>query len=90
VLGDALPADKRAILTTWLETNTTGAQDVRAGVPRSWTVADKTGRANDVAIAWPPNRAPLVIAVMSDRAGYDTPVQVAIIAEAAEFVSTAL
>ncbi|HEY3753569.1 MAG TPA: class A beta-lactamase [Pseudonocardiaceae bacterium] len=95
VLGDALPADKRAILTTWLKTNTTGAQDVRAGVPRSWTVADKTGhgdygRANDVAIAWPPNRAPLVIAVMSDRAGYDTPVQVAIIAEAAEYVSTAL
>lgn len=87
VLGDALTADRRALLRDWLERNTTGAERIRAGVPAHWTVADKTGtgdygRANDIAIVWPPDAAPLVIAVMSERGGYDTPPVEALIAEA--------
>jgi beta-lactamase class A len=41
---------------------------IRAGVPKTWTVGDKTGRCgneatNDVAIIRPPGRAPLVVAI---------------------------
>ncbi|RJL34273.1 class A beta-lactamase [Bailinhaonella thermotolerans] len=74
ILGDALPEAERALLTGWLKRNATpvGRLRVRAGVPRGWTVADKTGtgrygRANDVAVVWPPGAPPLVIAVMTDR-----------------------
>jgi beta-lactamase class A len=87
VLGDALTADRRALLKDWLVRNTIAADRVRAGVPQGWTVADKTGtgdygRANDIAIVWPPGAAPLVIAVMSERSGYHTsPVEI-LIAEA--------
>ncbi|MGW3497329.1 class A beta-lactamase [Streptomyces sp. NPDC001020] len=87
VVGDALSADRRAQLKDWLERNTTGARRIRAGLPRGWTVADKTGtgdygRANDIAIVWPPGGAPLVVAIMSDRPGYDTPPRESLIAEA--------
>jgi beta-lactamase class A len=41
---------------------------IRAGVPKSWTVGDKTGRGangatNDIAIIRPPGRAPLLLAI---------------------------
>ncbi|WP_435872135.1 class A beta-lactamase [Microbispora rosea] len=87
VLGEALSAGKRALLKDWLVRNTTGAKRVRAGLPKGWTVADKTGtgdygRANDIAIVWPPHAAPLVMAIMSDRPGYHTPPKDSLIAEA--------
>jgi beta-lactamase class A len=86
VLGNALTADKRALLTDWLKGTLTGSKRIRAGLPQGWTVADKTGtgdygRANDIAIAWPPEGAPLVIAVMSDRPGYNSPPDESLIAE---------
>ena len=86
VLGEVLTADKRALLTDWLHRNTTGTQRIQAGLPQGWTVADKTGtgdygRANDIAIVWPPTGAPLVVAIMSDRSGYDTPPEDSLIAE---------
>ncbi len=43
VLGDALTPDKREVLAGWLRGNTTGVEQIRAGVPPGWTVADKTG-----------------------------------------------
>jgi beta-lactamase class A len=87
VLGDALTSDKSALLKDWLERNTTGAERIRAGLPKGWTVADKTGtgdygRANDIAIVWPPHTAPLVVAIMSDRSGYSTPAKDSLIVEA--------
>ncbi|MCX5109395.1 hypothetical protein OOK13_12795 [Streptomyces sp. NBC_00378] len=50
-------------------------------------MADKTGtgnygRANDIAVIWPPRTAPLVVAVMTDRPGYRTPPKNSLIAEA--------
>jgi beta-lactamase class A len=93
VLGDALPADRRALLKDWLERSTTGAKRIRAGLPKGWAVADKTGtgdygRANDIAIMWPPHTAPLVAAIMSDRSGYTTPAKDALVADAtAQLVS---
>lgn len=72
VLGDALPADRRALLTSWLKANTTGGPYIRAGVPAGWIVGDKTGNGdygtrNDIAVLWPTHGAPIVIAVLSNR-----------------------
>ncbi|MFF1276110.1 class A beta-lactamase [Streptomyces marokkonensis] len=91
VLGDALPAAERTTLTDWLVRSTTGGRRIRAGVPRGWTVGDKTGtgswgRANDVAVLWPGRGAPLVMAVMTDRPGRDAAPSDALIAEAARRV----
>jgi beta-lactamase class A len=58
----------RARLTDWLETCRTGADRLRAGFPATWRLAHKTGSGehnaiNDVGVAWPPERAPIIIAV---------------------------
>ncbi|MEV6136590.1 class A beta-lactamase [Nocardia sp. NPDC051990] len=97
VLGDALPADKRAFLRELLERNATGAgaRRIRAGVPKGWTVADKTGTGdygtlNDIGIVWPPNAEPIVVAIMSSRTAQDAEYNEALIAEAAAYVVAAL
>ncbi|WP_446221287.1 class A beta-lactamase [Nocardia sp. IBHARD005] len=72
VLGTALDDPERAQLTDWLLASATGAKRVKAGLPADWKVGDKTGSpaygsALDVAIAWPPGRAPLVLAVLTTK-----------------------
>ncbi|MCV6984813.1 class A beta-lactamase [Mycobacterium shinjukuense] len=96
-LGDALPPDKRAMLTDWLARSTTGAKRIRAGFPADWKVIDKTGtgdygRANDVAVVWSPGGAAQVVAIMSDRVtgGYDAQPSEALIAAAATRIAEAL
>jgi beta-lactamase class A len=64
--GDALSPASRVQLADWLIATTTGDQRIRAGLPQGWRVGDKTGTSgngitNDIAIAWPPGRAPLLI-----------------------------
>ncbi|MEU5263567.1 class A beta-lactamase [Amycolatopsis sp. NPDC021455] len=80
LLGTALPPEQRALLTDTMRANLTGGALIRAGTPAGWTVADKTGTGeyatrNDIAVVWPPGRAPIVLVVMSDRktehAGHD-------------------
>ncbi|MFF5703840.1 class A beta-lactamase [Streptomyces sp. NPDC012794] len=95
VLGDVLGAGKRALLTDWLKRNTTGGALIRAGVPATWEVGDKTGGGgygtrNDIAVAWPPGATPLVIAVLSSRGTPDAAYDDALIARAATTVVTAL
>lgn len=68
VLGDALTTPDRDRLIDWLSHNEVGGPLLRAGVPESWIVADRTGAAGYgtrgvVAVMWPPERAPLVAAV---------------------------
>jgi beta-lactamase class A len=63
----ALSIESRERLIEWMVSSETGKNRLRAGLPREWRVADKTGTgergaANDVAIAWPPNRGPILIA----------------------------
>jgi beta-lactamase class A len=67
-LGDALAEAQRGQLLAWMTGNTTGGQRIRAGVPRGWIVADKTGTGdygttNDIAVLWPPGGAPIVAAI---------------------------
>jgi beta-lactamase class A len=94
-LGDALDADDRALLTGWLRANTTGGALIRAGVPAGWEVGDKTGNGaygtrNDIAVLWPPDRAPIVLAVMSSRDEQDAEHDDALIAAAARAAVAAL
>lgn len=96
VLGDALGRPERARLTQWLTTNTTGGELIRAGVPKGWTVGDKTGAGstygtrNDIAVVWPPGTAPLVLAVLSNRADADADYDNTLIAKAASAAVAAL
>ena len=67
LLGDALAPASRGRLEGWLRGNTTGDARLRAGFPKAWRVGDKTGSGangttNDLAIVWPPGRAPLLVA----------------------------
>jgi beta-lactamase class A len=67
LVGDVLSARSRDMLQQWLKDSTTGLERLRAGLPSGWIAGDKTGTgvngaANDVAIAWPPNGSPILIA----------------------------
>jgi beta-lactamase class A len=95
VLGDVLAGERRDLLQDLLVRNTTGDARIRAGVPAGWRVADKTGTggygtANDVAVVWPPGRAPVVVALMSSRGQRYAEVDESLLAEAAGRVASAL
>ncbi|MGH0429684.1 class A beta-lactamase Bla1 [Bacillus hominis] len=94
-VGNALPAHKRNILTDWMRGNATGDKLIRAGVPTDWEVGDKSGAAsygtrNDIAIVWPPNRAPIIIAILSSRDEKEATYDNQLIAEATEIIVNAL
>ncbi|MFP3919186.1 class A beta-lactamase [Lysinibacillus telephonicus] len=95
VISDLLPSEKQALIKDWLVGNTTGDTLIRAGVPKDWVVGDKSGAGsygtrNDIAIVWPPDRDPIVIAILSDRNIEDATYDDALIAEAAKIVINAL
>lgn len=94
-LGDALPPEKRRILTDMMRANQTGAAVIRAGTPAGWAVADKTGTGdyatrNDIAVVWPPGRPPIVLVVMSDKKTEHADHDDRLIAEAAKLAFSAL
>jgi beta-lactamase class A len=67
LLGDRLTATSRERLVGWLVGSTTGGAKLRAGLPPGWRVGDKTGMGangatNDVAIVWPVDRPPVLVA----------------------------
>ena len=68
VLGDALSEHSKEQLISWLVGNKTGDARLRARLPAGWRVGDKTGSGehgttNDVGVAWPPQSAPMLIAI---------------------------
>ncbi|WP_091483168.1 class A beta-lactamase [Gracilibacillus orientalis] len=94
-LGDFLPSNKRDLLVEWMKGNATGDALIRAGQPEGWIVGDKSGAGsygtrNDIAIVWPPNRAPIVIAVMSKHDSKDAEFNNELVAKAAEITLNAL
>ncbi|CAN1721488.1 Beta-lactamase [Hyphomicrobium sp. 1Nfss2.1] len=66
LLGNVLSKSNEKQLLDWLVANKTGDARLRAGLPSDWRVGDKTGTCkgttSDVAIVWPPNHPPLIIA----------------------------
>jgi len=65
-LGRVIAEPSRLKLTDWFVTSVAKPDRLKAGFPSQWRVGHKpgTGRGgavNDVAIAWPPGRAPIVV-----------------------------
>ncbi|KIF77355.1 beta-lactamase [Streptomyces sp. 150FB] len=94
-LGQALDPAGRDLLVGWLTANTTGGEEIRAGVPAGWRVADKTGsgnngESNDIAVVYPPGRAPLILAVYTAPTDPDSTAGSPTIAQAARIVAEAL
>jgi beta-lactamase class A len=65
------------LLIGWMVETRTGAKRLRAGFPPEWKAGDKTGtgmadgmldKYNDVAIFWPPGRAPIIVAAYYETA----------------------
>lgn len=79
ILGDTLSAASRGQLVAWMVANTTGGAKLRAGLPPTWKVGDKTGGGDhgamaDIAALWPPGRKPVFAAVYltETTASFDT------------------
>lgn len=67
LLGGGLEPDSCQRLEGWMRGSLTGGDRLRAGLPATWTIGDKTGTGdrgtvNDVAILRPPGRAPILVA----------------------------
>ncbi len=94
VLEEGLAPDHRALLQEWLRGNTTGAERIQAGLPQDWVVGDKTGggfygTTNDIAVAWPPSRPPVCIAIYFTQKKKDAPTRSDVIAKAAKIATEA-
>ena len=92
---DVLSSEDRAVLVDWLKRNTTGDKLIRAGAPDGWEVGDKTGAGgygtrNDIAVLWPPDRPPIVLAVLSSRDEKDVEPDDSLVARASELTLNAL
>ena len=77
LIGDWLSADSRALLINWMVATQTGTKRLRAGFPTQWRAGDKTGtgmtpglmdKYNDIAITWPPGKAPLIVTAYYETA----------------------
>jgi len=95
LLGKALAPASRAQLAQWMIGNKTGDARLRAGFPRDWRIGDKTGSgdhgtANDIAIAWPPGREPIIVAVYLTESTVSPERQNAAIADVARAVAAAV
>jgi beta-lactamase class A len=65
-LGETLSAASRAQLTDWMVNCKTGAKRLRAGLPGTWNIGDKTGNngkdaSGDIVVAWPKPDTPILI-----------------------------
>jgi beta-lactamase class A len=79
VLGEALSPTSRERITGWMLNCQTGANRLRAGLPSSWRIGNKTGNngkdaAGDIAVVWPPSGGP-VLACVYTRGGTPTAAQ---------------
>jgi len=94
LLGDRLRPESRARLIGWMEGATTGLQRLRAGFPAGWRMGDKTGNgangaANDLAIAYPPGRGPILVACYQSGGNAERPQRDAVHAAVARAVAAA-
>lgn len=79
-LRDGLQPGSRTQLVEWMVNCKTGANRLRAGLPSSWKIGDKTGNngkdaAGDIAVVWPKPDRPVVIAAYT-RGGQPKPAQI--------------
>ena len=68
LLGDTLSPASRDQFTAWLVANTTGAKRLRAGLPKTWTIGEKTGtsghgEAGDIGFVRPSENHTILVSV---------------------------
>ena len=74
LLGDALKPTARERLKTWMIGDRVAGALLRKALPEDWRIADKTGAGDNgsrgiIAAIWPPERAPLVVAIYITQTG---------------------
>ncbi|WP_422362899.1 class A beta-lactamase [Pyruvatibacter mobilis] len=89
---DALAPAARDQLTAWLITSKTGGTRLRAGVPDTWLVGDKTGTntegaAADIGVIWPLGHGPLIIVAYCDMPALTGDARNAVFAEVAKLAA---
>jgi beta-lactamase class A len=95
LLGETvLSAANREKLIGWMVASETGLTRLRAGLPKDWRAGDKTGTSagehnatNDVAIAWPPGKPPIIIVSYMSESTADADARNAAHAEVARIVA---
>ncbi len=95
LIENTLSPSSKQQLIAWLIGNTTGDSKLRAGVNSRWKIGDKTGAgdngaSNDVAIIWPPDQKPLLVAAYYSESTLSTEEKNAVIAQIGRIVSNAL
>jgi beta-lactamase class A len=93
MLGEALKPASRTLLQQWLRANTTGDRRLKAGLPAGWAIGDKTGTSangshNDIAVVWPPNRAPLLVTAYLARSSAPVETRDATLAKVGQLLAT--
>lgn len=92
LFGTRLDVTSRQLLKKWMLHNTTGDHRIRAGVPKHWQVADKTGTGmyygttNDIAILFPPNCPPIVVAIYFTQNKKEAKPNSQVVADVTEYV----
>ncbi|MBX6383225.1 MAG: class A beta-lactamase [Microbispora sp.] len=96
-VGRALNAKDRSRLVGWLRGNTTGDARIRAGLPKTWIIGDKTGTgptygtANDIAVVWPAKgAAPIIMAIYTNRLAADGSADDTVVARTATLLARGL
>jgi beta-lactamase class A len=95
LLGKALAPASRDQLARWMIGNKTGDTRLRAGFQQGWRIGDKTGSgdhgtANDIAIAWPPERKPIIVTAYLTESTVSPDQQNAAIADVARSIAGAI
>ncbi|MES2746573.1 MAG: class A beta-lactamase [Bdellovibrionota bacterium] len=91
LLGDALAAFARDLLLSWHIGNTTGDKRIRAGLPKGWTAAEKTGTCshgttNDAGVIWRPDGSPIVLTIYLTGRAKDAKPDDAAVARATQII----
>jgi beta-lactamase class A len=94
LVDDTLSQSSQASLVDWLVRCKTGDKRLRAGMPSDWSVGDKTGTGmhaatNDVAILWPPGRAPILAAVYFAESQLPADARDAVLADVGRIIASA-
>ena len=92
-LGEALSPLSRDRLTEWFVASETGKDRLRAGLPETWRVGDRSGTgphgtSNDVAVAWPATGDHILIAAYLTGAKGDAEARDAALADVGKAVAS--
>ncbi|MBS1165772.1 MAG: bla [Proteobacteria bacterium] len=92
LIGDALKGASRKQLEDWMLAGTVTGPLIKAGVPKTWQVADKSGSGangtrNDIGVLYRPNTAPILVAIYTTGSPLDLKGQNKVIADAAALIA---